>query len=84
MLITLHLVVPDLWLNQQLLSVISFLSLGAYFLLFISIDKMLGKQIFYQLDFRLQIPNWILMVEVCVEVNEITLFFQSITTLDIQ
>lgn len=46
------------------------------------IDKMLGNQTFYQPAFKLQIPNLTLMVEKCVyRVTEMTLFFQSITTL---
>lgn len=43
---------------------------------------MLGNQTFYQPDFKLQIPNLTLIVEVYVSgVTEMTLFFQSITTL---
>lgn len=54
----------------------------AYFLLLMGIDKMLGNQTFYQPAFKLQIPNLTLMVEKCVyRVTEMTLFFQSITTL---
>lgn len=66
-LITLHLPGSSWFLTEPVAPVSDFIHLSnAHFLLLAGIDKMLGNQTCYQPDFKLQIPNITLMVEVCV------------------
>lgn len=66
-LITLHLSGSSWFLTEPVAPVSDFFPLfSAHFLLLTGIDKMLGNQTCYQPDFKLQIPNITVMVEVCV------------------